>query len=201
MRLVAALLVTLLVLPCLAQTPAYEELLVRAKAADPKLDFIELRQAYTESPGYAPYGLDEATRDGAMEAMKAGDYPKARQLAEKLLSDNYLDLEGHLIGWETARRLGDSPVEQQHRFMLDGLFKAIGESGDGKSPETAWKVIAIREMYIWCQVLGASVLDQSLLQEGGHNYDVLTVQRQGETARHKLYFNVDIPFAWMEKNL
>lgn len=198
-RLALLLLVTLLALPGRAAT--YEELLTRAKAQDPTLNFTELRLAYTQTEGYSPYEFDSETRDAAVQALKNQDYARAAQLADKLLSDNYLDLEGHLLAHAAAKRQKDEASAKQHEYMLDGLFKAITDSGDGKSTRTAWQVISVREEYIVCQMMEARVLKQSLIQENGHNYDQLTVRREKDSQDRDLFFNVDLPFAWMDKNL
>lgn len=194
-KLLAVLL--LLALPCLAQPPAYSELLARAKAQDSTLDFGQLRTAFTQTEEYNPYGFDEESRDAAMKALREKDYAQAMQLADKILSQNYLDLDGHLIGWEAARNLKDTAKEQQHNFMLEGLLKAIASSGDGKSSKTAWKVIFVREEYVFTRILGAKVESQALVTEDGHNVDALTVTLPGDPNKHTLYFNVDIPFRWM----
>jgi hypothetical protein len=195
------LLILLLAVPCLAQAPDYAELLAKAKAQDPALDFGQLRLAFTKTESYNPYQFDEEARDAAMKAINEKDYAKAAQLADKLLTDNYLDLDGHLIALDAARNLKDTGSEKQHEYMLDGLIKAIATSGDGKSPKTAWQVIFVREEYIFCKIAGADVVSQSLVTEDGHNVDALTVRRKGETEKHTLYFNVDIPFTWMGEHL
>lgn len=198
-RLAFLLLVALLALPGRAET--YDELLARAKAQDPTLNFTELRLAYTKTDSYSPYAFDSETRDAAVQALKDQDYARAAQLADKLLADNYLDLEGHLLAHSAAKRQHDEAGVKQHEYMLDGLFKAITDSGDGKTAQTAWQVISVREEYIICQMMDARVLEQSLLQENGHNIDQLKVRREKDSQDRQLFFNVDLPFAWMDKNL
>ncbi len=196
-------LLLVLVLSALVRAePSYEELLVKARAQDPGLDFTALRLAYTRTPEYSPYDTDTATLQAAGKALQAKDYALARQHAETILGRNYLDLDGHILAYEAASGLGDEAAKKQHGFMLDGLFGAIVKLGDGRSFPTAWVVISPREEYVVARLMEAEVVEQALVQEGGHHYDVLTVKKRGggpETTR--LHFNIDLPFVWMEQNL
>ncbi len=194
------LLVLLLAGLCQAEA-GYEELLVQAKAQDPALDFAALRLAYTRTPEYDPYAADEAALEAAGKALQDKDYALVRQQAESILARNYVDLDGHILAFEAATALGDEGAKKQHGYMLDGLFGAIVKHGDGRSQASAWVVISPREEFIVARLMEAEVLEQELVNEGGHHYHILTVKKRGGTQTARLYFNIDLPFAWMDQNL
>ena len=77
---------------------------------------------------------------------------------------------------------GEVPEQQYHRAMFYGLMGSITSSGDGKSIETAYKVICVDEEYTLLNYVGAKVNGQSL-QDG---CDVMDVELNGK--RTKIYF-------------
>jgi len=81
-----------------------------------------------------------------------------------------------------------------HRTVFRGLINSIRNSGDGKSPETAWVVITVHEEYVILRVLGFRPSQQSLLSQNGHSYDVMKVKNAEDGTEQTFYFNVDIPF-------
>jgi hypothetical protein len=81
-----------------------------------------------------------------------------------------------------------------HRTVFRGLVSSIRNSGDGKSPETAWVVINVHEEYVILRILGFTPGEQSLLHNNGHSYDVMKVKNAKDGTGQTFYFNVDIPF-------
>ena len=75
-----------------------------------------------------------------------------------------------------------------------GLMASVAASGDGKSPETAYKVIAVDEEYTFLNHIGAKLKSQAL--KGGH-YDEMAVNWNG--ADTVIYFDAAIPMAVMKK--
>lgn len=200
MKRVLALVILLTTL--VRAEPTYDELLARARAQDSSLDFAALRLAYTRTAEYDPYATDTATLEAAGKALQSKDFSLARQHVDTLLGRNYVDLDGHILAYEAASGLGDEAAKKQHGYMLDGLFGSIVKQGDGRSMKTAWIVIGPREEYVVARLMEAELVEQALVHEGGHHYDVLTVKKRGGSAQTtKLYFNIDLPFAWMEQNL
>ncbi len=193
------LLVLLVALPALGQN--YSELLQRARAQDPTLDFVALRTAFTQTEGFTPLDYDEETHDALVKAIQAKDFAKATQLVNTLLEHSFVDLEAHVLAYQIAREQNDQAGASLHEYMVKGLAKAIGDSGDGKSTRTAWKVIHAREPYIWTLMLGGKVQGTSDKTEDGHHYQVLTVTTEGNPQKREVFFNVDVPFAWMDQNV
>jgi hypothetical protein len=178
---------------------SYEALLAKVKKADPAVDFTRLRLAYTESPGYNPYGSDRKLRQQMRDALADKDYAKAAELAAKVLGSNYVDLEAHSVAHRAYRELKDTKRADLHRYALDGLIKSILKSGDGKSPKTAFMVICTDEEYAILGALGIRRTQQALVGEGGQRYDRLDGIHQETGNRVTLYFNVTRQFDWLKR--
>ena len=65
-----------------------------------------------------------------------------------------------------------------------GLLESVLHSGDGRSPETAWVAISIREEYSTLSALGFVVQRQALVNG---DIDEMSVEKNGTT--DTLYFN------------
>lgn len=183
-----------------ANARSYEALLERIKRGDSTVDFGALRQALAESPAYRPYDPDaERLRKEMFAAYAAEDYEAANDRARRLLEADYLDIRGHMVKALIEQRLGNTELARFHQFMAVSLLRSILDSGDGRSPETAYVVIATAEEYAVLDLLGLRASDQALIHANGHSLDRLrAVGRDGDAVT--LYFNVDLPIAWLERS-
>ncbi len=176
----------------------YAALLARAQKADPTLDFMALRMAYVETTGYDPYGFDQVERKADMyTALGNKDYEQALALADQILEQNYLSPDAHLVALNAHEGLGHTQDADLHRYFLNGLVTSIMESGDGKSPETAFIVVLIEEEYMILSVLGVRSGGQRIAEEDGHSYDVFEGILGETDTQVTVYFNIDIPFQWL----
>src|SRR5713226_5797972 len=167
--------------------PSYNELLARAKRGDRDLDYQALRYAYAGSPGYDPYG-------GSLRALKT-----AMGKATKILEIDYVDIDAHMLADLCFRQLGDTARAEFHRAEARGLMRSILQSGDGKSPENAFVVIAVDEEYSLIGAMGLKVQKQSLVNQDGHAYDRMDVTGADADKAGVLFFNVDRPLSWMDE--
>jgi hypothetical protein len=193
----ASLIVLLvLALPCAARQDKggkkveYDELIARVKRSDASVDFGHLRTLATELDSYTAVS-GGASRGAMNAALQAGDFKSALQLAQKDLDGNYLDIDAHIVAMVAADKLGDAERTAHHRYVAKGILDSIFKSGDGKTPETAFKVIAVNEEYAVVRVLGFQPSEQALHHAGGHDYDVLTVIDPETKSSVTLYFNID----------
>jgi hypothetical protein len=176
----------------------YQELLNKAKAADKSLNFKALRVAYTHTPDYNPYGRDEHWK--SMEtAYLAREYDKVIPLAEKVLEKNYVDIDGHFFLFNSYQKLNNKEKADFHNFMARGLISSILKSGDGKTPETAFLVINLKEEYIALAIMGLKGTKQSLIKINDHHYDKVEAKDPDTGQTSVLYFNVDAPMNWLKK--
>lgn len=179
----------------------YEALLEKVKAGDPAVNFKDLRMAYTESQGYSPYGGDSEAGKSMFSALKDQDYDKALGYADTILKQKYVDIFAHLVSSLAYTELKNAERAKYHQAIVQGLTQSILKSGDGKSIETAYVVIATDEEYALFSVLGLRRVSQSLVKDKDHNYDRMDAVDKKTNHTSALYFNIDIPFNWLSKSL
>lgn len=184
-----------------ATKPTYEALLERVKKNDHSIDFKELRLAYTETREYSPYGGDRETRKNMFAALKAKEYDKTLANATAILKSNYLDIMGHFGSFVAQRELGQADLAAYHKFVFEGLLNSIRNSGDGKSPDTAFVVISTDEEYALFNYLGLRPQNQSLIKEKDHNFDRMAALDPQTNQTVVYFFNIDKPFNWLGKSL
>lgn len=181
--------------------PTYETLLERVKKSDKTVDFQELRMAYTETKSYSPYGGDRESRNAMFAAIEAKEYAKVLEFATKILKSNYMDLNGQFGAFVANNHLGHAEQAAYHLFVFEGLLNSIQKSGDGKTMETAFIVISTDEEYVLLNYLGLRTTQQALINEKGHNYDLMTALDPKTNQSVQYYFNIDKPFGWLGKSL
>lgn len=194
--LIAAVLLAPQVIAQPAPAPAsspqqeLEALLERVKKSDASVDFARLRKLQTQVDSYKPYGAD--VEDHPLALLGNGNVDGALMLAKQILAVSYLDLEAHTAAARIADKRGDKAAAAHHQYVLQGVFDSILKSGDGKTPETAYVVIAISEEYALMAHLGFQVAGQSLLNDdAGHSYDLIRGINPQTKATREVYFNID----------
>ncbi|MFL6201347.1 MAG: DUF4919 domain-containing protein [Thermoanaerobaculia bacterium] len=194
--LIAAVLLASQVLaqpaPAPAATPQqeYEALLEKVKKSDASVDFARLRQLQTRVDSYKPYGAD--VEDHPLALLGNGNVEGAQLLTKQILAVSYLDMEAHTAAARIAEKRGDKAAAAHHQYVLQGVFDSILKSGDGKTPATAYVVIAISEEYALMAHLGFQVAGQSLLNDdAGHSYDLIRGINPETKATREVYFNID----------
>jgi len=181
-------------------------------------DFAKMRFDFAATEGYNAYGLqlvEKVLIDEAMTAWQAGDAVTTTEKLQQVLEGNPVSIEAHRrladmfeimlqqfdeqgmgdegradgepTGAEMRAALGQ--LERSHRRMADGLVKSITDSGDGKSPATAYVVISIPEEYMTMYYLKLKVKGQALIHEGDKSYDVLEVEDATGTVQ-RVYFDI-----------
>jgi Domain of unknown function (DUF4919) len=180
---------------------AYDALLEKVKKSDPAVDFQALRLAYTETKAYGPYGGDAEARKNMFAALRANEYSKVLDRAMEILSHNYMDIMGHFGAFVANRELGHADKSTYHRYVFEGLVNSIKNSGDGKTPETAFVVISTDEEYALFNYLGLRPSGQALIKDKGHSFDKMTAVDPKTNASVVYYFNIDKPFDWLGKTL
>jgi Domain of unknown function (DUF4919) len=173
-----------------------------AKAASgQEVDFGALREAYARSPNYDPYGrkLGPIVRE-MNQAASGGDCQKAIGLALTILEKNFTFSEAHLTLAYCSKKAGDAAAEDKESKIAVGLLKSILASGDGKTPQTAFKVVTVSEEYSVLKTLRLRKSAQRLISHEGHAYDVLDAKESGDQTV-SLYFRIDGILEHMNKAL
>ncbi|MCK4665766.1 DUF4919 domain-containing protein [Candidatus Dependentiae bacterium] len=171
----------------------YEQILKRVKAQEKDVDFGEFRMAYVKTDYYNPYEQNIKIRKEMSLAISNKDYKKALELAGKILEKNYVDIEAHMVCLVVYEDIKKKNKYEYHAYVLNGLIGSILKSGSGKSPESAFVVISIREETIILEILGYKQLKQRLISKGKHKYDAIEVEKAKTKKKTTIYFNVDIP--------
>ena len=190
-----ALLLALLLCPLSAQNPpTAAERDARAKKA------TEDRLAYAASADYNPY--DTKNRDSAksaVELLEKQKFPQAIAEVQVGLRAVHYDIDLLVILASAYRAAGDLPNADQTRLEWMSLVDSVLSSGDGRDFATAYRVINVAEEYAVLRVLGLRVTHQSLVEHGGSEFDLMQVKRPDSPDEITLYFNIDLPKKWLNK--
>jgi hypothetical protein len=169
--------------------PSYSDLVTRLKAGDKNVDFKALRLAYADTTG----GKDTDKQKKAMTAaLNSKNYAEAIKNADRVLAEDYVDMDAHFVEYIAHRELNQSDQAEFHKFVLQGLLDSITHSGDGKSFETAFQVIEVHEEYVVLRFMGLMPSEQSMSTKNGHSYDVMKAVNPKSNEEVTLYFNIDI---------
>lgn len=180
--------------------PDYYSLVKKLKSNDTNIDYAALRIAYTKTKDYMPYGGDSSAKDAAMDALNKKNYAEALKQAETALAKNYVDMDTHFVCFVAHRELGNAEKSAFHKAVFKGLVQSISASGDGATPETAIVVISVPEEYVFFRAKGFKPDKQSEISVNGHDYDKMEVVSQDTGEKKVLYFNIDIPWKWLNEN-
>jgi hypothetical protein len=172
----------------------YEAMLERVRKGDLNVDFQALRYAYAEAGG------DRADRRTVNElvgtmfrAYKAKDFDGAIEAAKKVLAINYLDIDAHVVCDLSYRMLSNTISAEPCHEMASRLLRSISDSGDGAAPETAFRVIAVREEYSLLNAVGLKPVGRALVDGDGRDYDAVEVVDKGTGETRTVYFSLYAP--------
>lgn len=198
------LLVTALSAAVLAAAPApaksYAELVAQAESGDAATDFTALRMAYSQSPDYDPYGSATGEKFAVLwPAFKARDCAKVLAVSDEMLKADYTLASVHVIRSECFRLTGDRDRDAREEMIGRGLANSLRASGDGKSTKTAIVVVTMSEERFMLVALGLREEKQSLINDGGHVYDLIEGANEAADGPKTAFFNVDALFAGMAR--
>lgn len=176
-------------------------LLARASVFDPSADFTKLRMNYAKTLGYNPYEGNSDLETWMLDAFRKKQYQNAVSYGEVILGKNYLDIQVHKVCEVSYLRLKDFQKSNFHSFFVKGLINSILNSGDGKTPATAYHVISVKEEYAILDFIGCKSIGHRLIEIDTHSYDKLAVIWIKTNKPDTLYFNVDIPLNWINSRL
>lgn len=181
-----------------AAEPPYDDYVAQVKAGKVDIDYTAFRLAYAASPKYEPYGA--RVQLGEMKkAIAAGDCPAAMARANEVLEVNFVQIDAHMITALCQKKAGNEEEARREQAVFTGLLKSVLRSGDGKTPETAFVVIAIDEEYSLMGVLSLTPAAQALVNHGGSAFDRFEARKGDQQVT--LYFNVDRPHAHLARKL
>jgi hypothetical protein len=177
-------------------TPSdYEEIL---KIDLNDIDYAALRIAYTKTDFYNPYNKNDL--EELSNLFKEGEYGEVLKKAKNIQKMKFASIDYHMLVYSAAIRLNDSSLASLHGAIAKKLMESVLKSGDGRTPESAYTVISTDEEYAFLGVLGLKMKTQSLIKVKNSSYDLLeVVDKEGNGM--KIYFNIDIPFNWLDNKM
>lgn len=110
-------------------------------------DFEALRAEYAARSDFSQRCEESRPLTPAMEAMQAGRWRDLLALADAWAERCPVDMEAHLARETALGNLGRGLEASDAEMWARGLFEAALASGDGKTPESAFRVIAEFEEY------------------------------------------------------
>ncbi len=177
---------------------AYLELVVWALAKPDSVDYTPIRHAYTKTSFCTPT-IGDADMIAAMrKAYNEARYNDAILYGEKIVKGHFVNSRAHMTLDMAYEKIGEQEKASFYYLIAYGLIQSILASGDGKSLETAYQVIAVSEEYVITDVLGFKVKKQSLIDHEGASFDLLEVTNVKTDEETTIYFNVDIPMKLYE---
>lgn len=189
----AALTLALLLLPAAASaTPAddYAALVTAAKDGDPGVDYTVMRQTYTQTPDYDPFGKKtDGLMHDAQAAYLAKDCKTALAKFKMAIAFNFTLSDAHALSADCMAQLGDKKGEAREEAIAQGLFDSIIASGDGKSPKTAFWVVSRHEEEVVFATAGLDAKGQATLKTDHGPVDKFAVT-DDKGKKSTLYFNV-----------
>jgi hypothetical protein len=107
-----------------------------------------------------------------------------------------VDIDAHVLRAIALDHSGRADEGDHHRSWARGLFESVLASGDGKTPETAYQVIAVFEEYSMLRLFGYEVKGQALTRGG---IDAISVVADGDP--RTVFFDPAVSFMRLEKQL
>ena len=146
---------------------------------------------YSKRKDFSPMWKLENDRVVVIAAYKAKDYKKAFELSERWLARCPVDADIHTTCSAAATRLGDIRSYVHHLYFAYGLMQSVMQSGDGRTPKTAFKVISVAEEYSVLREFGATVNGQTLMDGPCDKMECKFPDGKDVT----VYFDVSIPMS------
>lgn len=183
--------------PAAINSPIYNELVGKVKRGDLSVDFKAMRFAFAEHGGT---NVSDPRVHGVMlKALNEKKYKEAVKMAEGIHKINFVDMNSHIIAAMAYQSLGDAKQSKFHESVYLGLVNSIVKDGDGNSTKSAYVVISLSEVPVVLNALELKPAGQSIVEEDGHKYGILTATDKGTNETTKVYFNIDLASKGMEK--
>lgn len=174
----------------------YQQLLAEAQLAPEPRRLSILREAYTKTSAYKPYSMAERAVSGLMfEAIAKRDWQQCLKHTSTLLTAQFISLNGHYGAMVCQFESGNTEQGEYHQEVLDALMAAIWQSGDGKTPETAFFCTSTTELYAFINLHGFNAKAQALVWHEEQPYDLMTIVNPRDEHEFSWYFNISAQMA------
>lgn len=151
------------------------------------IDFVKFRYSYILARDESDIVVTEELEEELKQAVKAEDKQKALNLCNEILEKDYTDIYAHVMR-NYLYKLDGKDVSFYQAYVgkvMDSLFT----SGDGRTPQTAFLLFQVKEEYEVLKFLRLQPRKQSLIEDGGKYFDLLTATDE-KGNKHEIYFNI-----------
>lgn len=174
--------------------PAFQDLVAKAEAGE-TVDFTALRHAFVQWDAYDGYGREVRPMfNESWPAFRAKDCAKVEAVAAKMLKLDYTNSTVHIIRGECLKMTGDEAGAAREKAIGQGLFDSLIHSGNGRAADTAFEVVTMSEETLVLTLLGIEEAKQSLVENGGRQFDVIVGKDEKTGEEKTVWFNVDALF-------
>ena len=182
-----------------AKVSTYDELLAKLAAGETKIDYKQLRIAYSASKDASPYGSPHEARRAMNAAVIEKRCADAIRMADDILKTTYLSPDAHVAKSTCYASQGDIQKAEFHKAVYLGLINSILAGGNGIKPETAYVVVTVEEEYSVMKALGFTVWAEAIARQGEHTFDILSATNEKTKETGKFYFNLDFAAALLRQ--
>jgi hypothetical protein len=179
----------------------YPALLKRFNALDTTLkkeEFSHLYYGFSFRDDYAPFEMDELEKR-LKDLNYAKRFDEVIELADSIEESVPTDLTVLFEKSYALKSLGKKE-EIVARSKYNVLLRSILASGDGKSPETAYRVVFFGDELEVLSALGFKVVERETILKNNRFYDVWRLGKNRQKL-DQLYFDVTIPHQIDEREL
>jgi len=154
-------------------------------------NYLKFRKLYTKTTNYKPYTLDTfSIKRKINNAINNQDYSQCVKSANKWLELNHTSINAHAEKSFCCKKQKLKECEHKHASIVNGLLDSIVNSGDGRTPSTAYETFNTDEIYFFMHVYGLKRVSQALSDKDGRAYDVMEVESIKSGKPFTIYFDV-----------
>ena len=181
--------------PTVAKDQEYLAMVADATAGK-DIDYQKLRDLYIQTSFYDPYGGAQAIYYMLQRAGQQVVYEQSAEAMQEyntLLAQHFAHFRSHMQALDMIDK-GHLPATDKpfHQKAMASIVASIVATGDGKTPETAFRVIDPAEETMLLKTYFHFTLDsQEFRQQTGHFWDVLNYTNPNTKETGHLFFNVD----------
>ena len=178
-------------------TANYEKALGQIKSGDLKVDFKALRLNCASSKYRCEADTEDKKKIKAL--LDDNNYKEALKYAQKAIEDAFVDIDLHYLAFTANMELKQEEQAGFHKTIIRELLNSIQENKHGLSENDAFVVINVHEEYVFLGFSKMKIKKQSLVNKGGHSYDVMECTDPENNRDISVYFNVDISMNQLKK--
>ncbi len=172
----------------------------RLSAHDAALDYSALREAHAAAADYAPNSSTTLADRRAVESLlEKRDFAAAAARIDQWLARDPLNPFAHMGGARAHRELGDTRRADFHAAVVDGLYAAICEKGQGLALDNPCRVLSIDEEHFFLGISGLKLDGQwGILCTGDRPCEAYAVTDPKQHRSFTVYFDISLPYAFQQ---